>query len=53
MIELSVRGDCVTVESGKVWLEGEYDNIKYMFIKHFHGVGSVELSFHLVSKMEF
>lgn len=52
-IELSVIGDCVIVESGKVWLEGEYDNIKYMFIKHFHGVGSVGLSFHKVSEMEF
>lgn len=40
------------MEPGKVWLEGEYDNIKYMFKKHIHGVESVGLSFHKVSEME-
>ncbi len=47
------RGLCVIVEYGKVWLEGEYGDIKYMFKKHFHGVGRVGLSFHKVSEMEF
>jgi len=51
-IELSVREVCVTVEPRKVWLEGEYDNIKYMFKKHIHVVGSVGLSFQKVSEME-